>query len=47
MAITLIPSSNKQTQHIVFEGVTWATYQALLHDLGITDLRGLLMIVEL
>ncbi|MGV0027984.1 Uma2 family endonuclease [Phormidesmis priestleyi] len=34
MAITLIPSSSKQTQHIVFEGVSWATYQALLHDLG-------------
>jgi Uma2 family endonuclease len=34
MAITLIPSSSKQTQHIVLEGVSWATYQALLHDLG-------------
>ncbi len=34
MAITLIPSSSQQTQHIVFEGVSWTTYQALLHDLG-------------
>jgi Uma2 family endonuclease len=31
MTITLIPSA---TQHIVLEGVTWATYQALLKDLG-------------
>jgi Uma2 family endonuclease len=35
MAITLIPSSSRhQTQHIVLEGVSWATYQALLKDLG-------------
>ncbi|KAM3094671.1 Uma2 family endonuclease [Phormidesmis sp. 146-35] len=34
MAITLIPSSSQQTQHIVVEGVSWATYQALLRDLG-------------
>lgn len=34
MAITLIPSSEQQTQHIVLEGVTWETYQALLKDLG-------------
>ncbi|KAM3103052.1 Uma2 family endonuclease [Phormidesmis sp. 146-12] len=34
MAITLIPSSSQQTQHIVVEGVSWATYQALLQDLG-------------
>ncbi len=34
MTITLIPASNQQTQHIVLAGVTWATYQALLKDLG-------------
>jgi Uma2 family endonuclease len=34
MSITLIPSSRQQTQHIVLEGVSWATYQALLQDLG-------------
>lgn len=34
MAITLIPASKQQTQHIVLEGVTWETYQALLKDLG-------------
>ncbi|MDF5728635.1 MAG: Uma2 family endonuclease [Rhizonema sp. PD38] len=34
MAITLIPSSRQQTQHIFLEGVTWATYQALLNELG-------------
>ncbi|MDF5720769.1 MAG: hypothetical protein PUP91_09835 [Rhizonema sp. PD37] len=27
MAITLIPSSRQQTQHIFLEGVTWATDQ--------------------
>lgn len=25
---------NRQTQHIVLTGVSWQTYQALLHDLG-------------
>lgn len=34
MATTLIPASKQQTQHIVLEGVTWETYQALLKDLG-------------
>lgn len=34
MAITLIPSFKQQTQHILLEGVTWATYQALLKELG-------------
>lgn len=34
MTITLIPSSRQQTQHILLEGVTWVTYQALLKDLG-------------
>lgn len=34
MTITLIPSSKQQTQHILLEGVTWATYQALLNELG-------------
>jgi Uma2 family endonuclease len=34
MAITLLPDSSQQTQHIVMEGVTWQTYQALLKDLG-------------
>ena len=34
MAITLIPSSRQQTQHILLEGVSWTTYQALLKELG-------------
>jgi Uma2 family endonuclease len=34
MAITLLSDSSQQTQHIVMEGVTWQTYQALLKDLG-------------
>lgn len=34
MVITRIPSSRERTQHIVLEGVTWATYQGLLRDLG-------------
>ncbi len=34
MTITLSPSLRQQTQHIVLEGATWTTYQALLKDLG-------------
>jgi len=34
VAIALIPFSRQQTHHILLEGVTWATYQALLQDLG-------------
>jgi Uma2 family endonuclease len=34
MTITLIPASPQQTQHLLLEGVTWKTYQALLNDLG-------------
>jgi Uma2 family endonuclease len=34
MTITLMPSTRQQTQHLVLEGVTWATYQALRQDLG-------------
>jgi Uma2 family endonuclease len=33
MSITQTPST-QQTQHILLEGVTWETYQALLKDLG-------------
>lgn len=33
MTITLIPSVRNQTQHLILEGVSWETYQALLHDL--------------
>lgn len=34
MTITLIPSPRQHTQHILLEGVSWATYQALLNELG-------------
>jgi Uma2 family endonuclease len=34
MTITFIPSTRQQTQHVLLEGITWETYQALLHDLG-------------
>ncbi len=33
MAIAL-PIPNLQNQHILLQGVSWQTYQALLHDLG-------------
>ena len=34
MITTLLPSSHRQTQQVVLEGVTWQTYQALLQELG-------------
>ena len=34
MITTLLPSSHRQTQQVVWEGVTWQTYQALLQELG-------------
>jgi Uma2 family endonuclease len=34
MSITPVSSTHQQTQHILLEGVTWETYQALLKDLG-------------
>ncbi|WP_421656496.1 Uma2 family endonuclease [Leptothermofonsia sp. ETS-13] len=34
MTATLHLPSSRQTQHVVLEGVTWQTYQALLKDLG-------------
>ncbi len=34
MTITLIPSPRQHTQHILLEGVSWITYQALLKELG-------------
>jgi Uma2 family endonuclease len=34
MSITPVPATRQQTQHILLEGVTWETYQALLTDLG-------------
>lgn len=34
MTIRLIPSPRQHTQHILLEGVSWITYQALLKELG-------------
>ncbi|PSB15487.1 hypothetical protein C7B76_13615 [filamentous cyanobacterium CCP2] len=34
MSITQVPAAHKQTQHILLEGITWETYQALLKDLS-------------
>lgn len=34
MITTLNRTSDWQTQHVVLEGITWQTYQALLKDLG-------------
>jgi Uma2 family endonuclease len=35
MAIRLVPdTAESQTRHIVMQGISWATYQALLKDLG-------------
>lgn len=34
MTIKLIPALRQHTQHILLEGLSWATYQALLNELG-------------
>ena len=34
MSITQVPAAHQHTQHILLEGITWETYQALLKDLG-------------
>lgn len=34
MTTALLQTSDRYTQHVVLEGITWQTYQAILNDLG-------------